>query len=393
MGSPANSPVIRASLFVLLAAALAIGIATWYDQPLGDDATSGAVSPPASGPVTAASGPADESASAAPPPEATETVAGPGVEVAPAAEVGPLIPFLGRASVGHRAGLHKVKSDLKLSASAALVIDQNSGKVLLDKNVQSVLPIASLTKVMTALVITEAKLAMDQEITITDDDVDGERNSRSRLRVGTTLTRGEALQLALMSSENRAAHALGRTWPAGLPAFVKAMNAKARALNMKNTTYVDPTGLATGNQSTAQDLALLAAAATRHQTLAEYSTTRQHLLALETGRMLVYNNSNRLVKSPNWDIELQKTGYIVEAGWCLLLDTRIGDHKLFVVLLDAGGAASRIGDAEKIRHWASTLLGVPVKNEAAPSARNKAHKSQWSDKPRRADKERKSSKT
>jgi D-alanyl-D-alanine endopeptidase (penicillin-binding protein 7) len=301
-------------------------------------------------------------------------VAGPGVEVAPPAEEGPLLPFLERESVGHRAGLHKTKADVNLSASAALVIDQGSGKVLLDKNVQSVLPIASLTKLMTALVVAEAKLPMDQSITITEEDVDGERHSRSRLRVGTTLTRSEALQLALMSSENRAAHALGRTYPAGLPAFVQAMNRKAASLGMKNTTYVDPTGLATGNQSSAHDLALLAAAAASHQTLAEYSTTRQHLLPLEKGRTLVYNNSNRLVKSPNWEILLQKTGYIVEAGWCMLLDTKIGDHKLFVVLLDAGGAGSRLGDAERIRHWASAQLGIPVKNVAPPPARKKSTK-------------------
>jgi D-alanyl-D-alanine endopeptidase (penicillin-binding protein 7) len=294
-------------------------------------------------------------------------VAGPGVEVAPAAEEGPLIPFLARESFGHKAGLHKAKADVNLSASAAIVIDQASGKVLLDKNVQSVLPIASLTKLMTALVIADAKLPMDQPITITEDDVDGERHSRSRLRVGTTLTRSEALQLALMSSENRAAHALGRTWPGGLPAFVQAMNRKAAALGMKSTTYVDPTGLATGNQSSAHDLALLAAAAAKHQLLGEYSTTRQHLLPLERGRTLVYNNSNRLVKSPNWDILLQKTGYIVEAGWCMLLDTKIGEHKLFVVLLDAGGAASRLGDAERIRHWASAQRGVPGKKEAPPT--------------------------
>jgi D-alanyl-D-alanine endopeptidase (penicillin-binding protein 7) len=149
------------------------------------------------------------------------------------------------------------------------------------------------------------------------------------------------------------------------------MNAKAKALGMQSTTYVDPTGLATGNQSTAHDLALLATAAAKHQILAEYSTTRQHLLPLEKGRTMVYNNSNRLVKSPNWDIELQKTGYIVEAGWCVSMDTRIGDHKLMMVLLDAGGAASRVADAERIRHWASAQLGVPVKNVVAAPARKK----------------------
>ncbi|MFC5496828.1 serine hydrolase [Caenimonas terrae] len=366
------SPVKRLLLVALLAAGLGFAILSYYDAPLNDQDTTIGSAPQAAAPAPAASGasaarsPDDQVASASVP-AGTETVAGPGVEVAPPAEEGPLLPFLERESFGHRAGLHKTKSDVNLSASAALVIDQESGKVLLDKNVQSVLPIASLTKLMTGLVIAEANLPMDQPITITDDDVDSERHSRSRLRVGTTLTRTEALQLALMSSENRAAHALGRTYPAGLQAFVQAMNRKAQALGMKSTTYVDPTGLATGNQSSAHDLALLAAAAAKHQLLADYTTTAQHMLPLARGRTLVYNNSNRLVKSPNWDILLQKTGYIVEAGWCMLLDTQIGGHKLFVVLLDAGGAASRIGDAERIRHWAAAQFGVPARNVAPPA--------------------------
>ena len=374
MGSPATSPLKRLTLVLLLAAALGLAISAYYDAPLGElQRTVSKAAPGSAPPAAPASAAADESPATASGEDATETVAGPGVEVAPAVEEGPLLPFFARESFGHRAGLHKVKADVKLSASAALVIDQDSGKVMLHKNGESVLPIASLTKLMTALVIAEAKLPMDQAITITAEDVDGERHSRSRLRVGTVLTRSEALQLALMSSENRAAHALGRTYPAGVAVFVQAMNRKAAALGMKSTTYVDPTGLATGNQSSAQDLALLAGAAARHQLLAEYSTTRQHLLPIDRGRTLVYNNSNRLVKSPNWEILLQKTGYIVEAGWCMLLDTTIGEHKLLVVLLDAGGAASRLGDAERIRHWASTQFGVPVKNEAPP-ARMKSQK-------------------
>jgi D-alanyl-D-alanine endopeptidase (penicillin-binding protein 7) len=368
MGPPASSPVKRITLSVLLAATLGLGaleIANYLDQPLTDqDETIGAA--PAEPARTPASAPAAAPGAAG---ARTPTVArAPDLEQAPPAEEGPTLPFLERESFGHRAGLHKVKADVNLSASAALVIDQETGQVLLHKNGESVLPIASLTKLMTALVISEAKLPMDQVLTITDDDVDEERHSRSRLRVGTSLTRGEALQLALMSSENRAAHALGRTWPAGLQAFVQAMNRKAAALGMKSTTYVDPTGLATRNQSTVHDLALLAAEAAKHQLLAAYSTTPQHLLAMSTGRSLVYNNSNRLVKSPNWEILLQKTGYIVEAGWCMLLDTRIAGHKLFVVLLDAGGAASRLGDAERIRHWAAAQLGVPVR-DSTPARR------------------------
>lgn len=289
----------------------------------------------------------------------------PMVEVAPPTEEGPLLQLPGLAgSYGHRAGLHKVKDDLHLSASAALVVDQDSGRVLLHRNEDAVLPIASLTKLMTALVLTDARLSMDEAITITDDDIDIERHSRSRLRVGTSLSRTEALQLALMSSENRAAHALARTYPAGMKAFVQAMNAKARALGMKNTTYVEPTGLSTANQSTARDLALMVNAASGKPLLAAYTTARQHLLPLARGRALQYNNSNRLVKNPKWEIELQKTGYIVEAGWCMVMDTRIAGRNLVIVLLDAGGAGSRIADAERIKR----VLSNPrkVAGDSAP---------------------------
>jgi D-alanyl-D-alanine endopeptidase (penicillin-binding protein 7) len=294
-----------------------------------------------------------------------QVAGGPTVEVAPPVEEGPLlqIPGLG-GSYGHRAGLHKAKDDLRLSASAALVLDQDTGQVLLHRNEDAVLPIASLTKLMTALVITDARLPMDQVITVTDDDVDTERHSRSRLRVGTSLSRAEALQVALMSSENRAAHALARTYPAGIRSFVQAMNAKARALGMKHTTYVDPTGLSTANQSTARDLALVVNAASHNPLLAGYTTTRQHLLPLAPGRSLQYNNSNRLVKNPKWDIELQKTGYIVEAGWCMVMDTKIAGRNLVMVLLDAGGAGSRLADAEHIRRVLSTPRKV-VRDNAA----------------------------
>ena len=289
------------------------------------------------------------------------------IELAPPAEEGPILQLPGLSgSFGHRAGLHKVKDDLHLSASAALVIDQDTGRVLLHRNEDAVLPIASLTKLMTALVVTQAGLPMDEIISIADDDVDGERHSRSRLRVGTSLTRSEALQLALMASENRAAHALGRTFPAGLPAFVQAMNSKARALGMKSTTYVEPTGLSTSNQSTARDLARLVDAASKNPLLAEYTTTRQHLLPVARGRTVQYNNSNRLVKSPHWDIELQKTGYIVEAGWCMVLDTKIAGRNLVMVLLDAGGAVSRIADAERIRRVLSSPSKVVSDSAADP---------------------------
>ena len=255
-------------------------------------------------------------------------------------------------SWGRAAGLQHAPDALRLKASAAIVIDQRSGEVLLRKNENAVLPIASLTKLMTALVLTQARLAMNEVITITDSDVDLERHSRSRLRVGTSLTRGEALRLALMSSENRAAHALGRTFPGGIDAFVAAMNRKARALGLKNTTYADPTGLSSRNQSTARDLAVVAAAASKEPVIREYSTTIEHDAMLGK-RTVRYKNSDRLVKSPRWDIHLQKTGYIVEAGQCLVVNATMAGRDLIFVLLDSADKRSRIDDAERIRHWAT----------------------------------------
>ena len=255
-------------------------------------------------------------------------------------------------SEGRQAGLHRTRDDLGLNSSVALVMDPGSGKVLFEKNDDAVLPVASLTKLMTGLIITQAKLPMKQSIEITSDDVDRLKNSASRLRVGTKLSRADALQLALMSSENRAAHALGRTFPGGLEAFVAAMNAKARQLGMANTRFVDPTGLSPDNRSTAHDVALLAAAAARVPTLRNFSTVQR--AQLTTGkRTLVYNNSNRLVKNPEWDIQLQKTGYIVEAGQCVAMHVQVEGKDLIMVLLDAGDKRSRSADAERLRKWAA----------------------------------------
>jgi D-alanyl-D-alanine endopeptidase (penicillin-binding protein 7) len=232
----------------------------------------------------------------------------------------------------------------------ALVIDQDTKEVLLSKNDHAVLPIASLTKLMTGLIISQARLPMAEPITITQDDVDTEKNSRSRLAVGTTLSRREMLHLALMSSENRAAHALGRTYPGGLPAFVALMNAKARLLGMTNTRYVEPTGLSSQNQSSARDLAALVNVAYGDPLLREFTTSPGYEVAVGH-RMLQYNNTNRLVKNPEWDIGLQKTGYITEAGRCMVLQTQIAGRKLIMVFLDSAGKLSRIADAERVRSW------------------------------------------
>ena len=271
-----------------------------------------------------------------------------------------------KPSFGQLAGLHEVNDPLDLKSSVALVIDQDTHEVLLSKNDHAVLPIASLTKLMTGMIISQAKLPMDEPITITQDDVDTEKGSRSRLVVGATLTRGEMLHLALMSSENRAAHALGRTYPGGLDVFVAQMNAKAKLLGMTDTRYVEPTGLSSRNQSSARDLATLVNVAHGDPLLRELSTSPGYEVAVGQ-RTLQYNNTNGLVKNPTWDIGLQKTGYISEAGRCLVMQTQIAGRKLIMVFLDSAGKFSRLGDAERVRHWVETLpssLTAPLQAKA-----------------------------
>ena len=240
---------------------------------------------------------------------------------------------------------------LPLKASVAYVIDQDSDQVLLGKNDDDVRPIASLTKLMTGLVVAEAQLPLGESITITGADVDRLKFSSSRLQVGTQLSRREALHLALMSSENRAAHALGRTYPGGVTAFVSAMNNKARQLGMRQTRYVDPTGLSSGNESSARDLAVLAEAAYAHPLLRRYSTSRGYEVEAADGRELSYVNTNRLVREGAWKIGLQKTGYISEAGQCLVVQTRLKGRNLIMVFLDSASKVTRIKDAETVRRW------------------------------------------
>jgi D-alanyl-D-alanine endopeptidase (penicillin-binding protein 7) len=254
---------------------------------------------------------------------------------------------------------------LDLKSSAALVIDQDTSEVLFSKNDKAVLPIASLTKLMTGLVVSEARLPMDEVITISQADVDTEKGSSSRLRVGTELSRGELLHLALMSSENRAAHALGRTYPGGLPVFVGLMNAKAQTIGMSDTNYAEPTGLSSKNQSSARDLAKLVNVAHGDPTLRELTTSHDYQVAVGK-RTLQYNNTNRLVKSPSWDIGLQKTGYITEAGQCLVMQAKVAGRKLIMVFLDSAGKLSRIGDAERVRRWVESI--PPVVLRSAPLA-------------------------
>lgn len=259
-----------------------------------------------------------------------------------------------RLSYGQLAGLHDAQDPLDLKSSVAFVIDQNTSEVLFSKNESAVLPIASLTKLMTGLVVSEARLPMDEMVTISQADVDTEKGSTSRLRVGTELSRGELLHLALMSSENRAAHALGRSFPGGLPAFVGSMNAKAKLLGMNDTKYVEPTGLSSSNQSSARDLAVLVKIAHGDPVLRELSTSPGHQVAVGK-QTLQYNNTNRLVKNPSWDIGLQKTGYISEAGQCLVMQAKVAGRMVIMVFLDSAGKLSRLGDAERVRRWVESI--------------------------------------
>ena len=255
-----------------------------------------------------------------------------------------------KPSYGQLAGLHGEHDSLQLKSSVALVMDQDTKEVLFSKNEQAVLPIASITKLMTGLLVSEAHLPEDEMITISQADVDTEKGSSSRLAVGTELSRGELLHLALMSSENRAAHALGRTYPGGLTHFVELMNARAKTLGMHDTSYAEPTGLSSKNQSSASDLATLVNFAYGNPQLRELSTSTGY--QVEVGRRtLQYNNTNRLVKNPAWDIGIQKTGYITEAGQCLVMQAKVAGRKLIMVFLDSAGKLSRIADAERVRHW------------------------------------------
>jgi D-alanyl-D-alanine endopeptidase (penicillin-binding protein 7) len=259
-------------------------------------------------------------------------------------------------SYGQRLGLHAADDPLDLRSGAALVIDEATNEVLLSKNSNAVLPIASITKLMTALVVAEANQPMDEMLAIGADDVDTEKGSRSRLRLGTQLTRGEMLHLALMASENRAANALGRHYPGGLAACVEAMNRKARALGMTRTRYVEPTGLSSLNQSSAHDLALLVREAAKDEMIRRLSISQEAAVAVGP-REIQFRNTNALVRSSEWDIALQKTGYISEAGRCVVMQAQFSGRKLIMVLLDATGRYARVGDAERIRRWLTGEAG------------------------------------
>lgn len=236
-----------------------------------------------------------------------------------------------------------------LRSEIAFVQDLESSTVLYEKKSQEVRPIASITKLMTALVVTEAGQDMDEILEISEADIDRLKFSTSRLHVGAQLSRADMLHLALMSSENRAANALGRHYPGGLSAFVRAMNDKARALGMRNTHFVEPTGLSSENVASPQDLVKLLASTQKQPLIHQYTTSDQYTIQVGGGRQLLFNNTNRLVKNANWDILVSKTGFTNEAGECLVMLTKIEDREVAIVLLNSSGRYSRIGDAVRIR--------------------------------------------
>ncbi len=244
---------------------------------------------------------------------------------------------------------------LRLRSAAALVVDGKSGRDLYAKNAEAVTPIASISKLMTAMVLLDSHLPMNTPVTVTEDDVDTLRNSLSRLPVGWTLSREELLQLALMASENRAANALARTYPGGTTAFVAQMNAKAHALGMQRTYFLDPTGLHSENVSTASDLALMVREAYTYPLIRQMTTTeRYEVRSSISGRPRLFGNSNRLMYNDHWSIGLSKTGFINESGFCLVMETSILDRPVFMILLDSQGKYSRLGDAARIRSWLQT---------------------------------------
>jgi D-alanyl-D-alanine endopeptidase (penicillin-binding protein 7) len=256
------------------------------------------------------------------------------------------------------AGLAAYARDLKLRSAAALVVSQDQGQLLYAKNTDAVMPIASITKLMTAMVVLDSGLPLDEALVIEQADVDLLKGTRSRLKVGLVLTRRELLKLALMASENRAAAALARAYPGGLSTFVQAMNQKARELGMRDTRFLDSTGLNPGNVSTAHDLALMVYAGYQYPLIREFTTSDSHRIALANrrfSRVVAFRNSNGLVRSHAWEIGLSKTGYINEAGRCLVMQATIAAKPVIIVLLDSWGKLTRIADANRIKRWVERL--------------------------------------
>jgi D-alanyl-D-alanine endopeptidase (penicillin-binding protein 7) len=239
---------------------------------------------------------------------------------------------------------------LSLRSSSAIVQDQETGEILYGKNASTVTPIASITKLMTAMVVLDSNPDLQETITISSEDMDSLKGTHSRLKPGASLTRDELLRVALMASENRAAAALGRSYPGGSEAFRRAMNHKAQMLGMNGTRFDDPTGLSSANVSSAEDLVKLVRAAHQYELIRNYTTMTDHEVHV-AGRPLAYRNTNRLVANGSWNIGLSKTGFTNDAGRCLVLQAKLAERQVIIVLLDSWGKLSRIGDANRVRAW------------------------------------------
>ena len=249
-----------------------------------------------------------------------------------------------------KAAVNREDQRLILRSAAALVEDQKTGQCLVQKQVTSIVPIASITKLMTAMVVLDSNGNLDEMITIDNQDIDMLRHSRSRLPVGANISKSDALLLALMSSDNRAAHALGRTYPGGMEACIAAMNNKAQELGMSATSFREPTGLSSDNVSTARDLVRLVNAAYKYNLIRQYTTSKK--AAIDTGRRTIeFHNTNRLVQNPHWQIGLSKTGFIGEAGRCLVMQAYVAERPVLIILLDSQGRLTRVGDANRIKKW------------------------------------------
>jgi D-alanyl-D-alanine endopeptidase (penicillin-binding protein 7) len=249
--------------------------------------------------------------------------------------------------------------DPNLQSTAVLVLDAKTGQTLLAKNADQVHPIASITKLMTAMVVLDAKLPLDEAVQISSEDLDTLKGTRSRLPVGAHFRRDDLIRIALVASDNRAAAALGRAYPGGIAAFVVAMNAKAKLLGLTATQFVDSSGLAPGNVSSPSDLGRLVSEASRYPEIREYSTTPALDVTLpDTGRKVAYVNTNALVRAGTWDIGLSKTGYISESGKCLVMQAIISGTPIVIVLLDSWGRLTRIGDANRIKRWMESTMAA-----------------------------------
>jgi serine-type D-Ala-D-Ala endopeptidase (penicillin-binding protein 7) len=242
-----------------------------------------------------------------------------------------------------------------IRSASALVKDQKTGEFLVQKQTDAVVPIASITKLMTAMVVLDSKVDLDELITIEESDVDTVLNSPSRLPVGTRLSREDALLLSLMASENRAAHALGRTYPGGRKVFINAMNAKATSLGLSKTHFEDASGLSSGNTSSALDLARMVDAAYQYSLVRDF-TTRDEATIHNGHRVIEFHNTNRLLQNPDWQIGLSKTGFTNEAGRCLVMQASVAHRPLLIVLLDAQGRLTRFADANRIKNWMEQRL-------------------------------------